>query len=313
MTNLPSVRIPHYDPSRTGDATEDLRRLEDWVNGPLLRAFGSLAAIVGLGTSESQEGTAGEGGEGGGGGDGGNVEPGTVDGQLLRWNDTTQLWEPAGILTLTDGVLLWEALTSSDDILVGMVAGDSEPRIFIRANSQIAAGPGGATPADTFLIRGAVGQWLASETAFLSRRTSAAAAGYSVNVTGEAAVRGHWLIGGPIEFGDGTNPPDTNVYRSAANVLGTDDDFAVMVAGKGLRVKEGSNAKMGTATLVAGTVTVNTTAVTANSRIFVFVQTPGGTQGFLSVANRVAGTSFDILSTDGSETSVVAWILIEPA
>lgn len=90
------------------------------------------------------------------------------------------------------------------------------------------------------------------------------------------------------------------------------DDIAISTAGKGLRVKEGSSARMGTATLVGGTVVVNNTSVTANTRIFYSVQAPGGTQGHLSVA-RTAATSFTFTSTSGTDTSVIAWMLVEPA
>jgi hypothetical protein len=78
-------------------------------------------------------------------------------------------------------------------------------------------------------------------------------------------------------------------------------------------VKEGTNAKMGVAVLVSGTFTVNTTAVTANSRIFLTIQVPGGTIGSPYVSSRSAGTSFIISSASGSDTSTVAWMLIEPS
>lgn len=89
-------------------------------------------------------------------------------------------------------------------------------------------------------------------------------------------------------------------------------NLLVNTAGKGIRIKEGSNACMGTATLVAGAATVATTAVTANSRIFLSTQTEGGTPGFLGVSARVAATSFTIAGI-ATDTSVIAWILIEPA
>lgn len=47
-----------------------------------------------------------------------------------------------------------------------------------------------------------------------------------------------------------------------------------------LKIKEGSNKRMGTATLTAGAATVNTTSVTANSRIFLTSNTDGGVVGF---------------------------------
>ncbi len=69
---------------------------------------------------------------------------------------------------------------------------------------------------------------------------------------------------------------------------------------------------VGTATLVGGTVTVNTTAVAAGSQIFVSRNTPGGTSGFLSapVASIVAATSFVINSSAGADTSTVNWWII---
>jgi hypothetical protein len=82
--------------------------------------------------------------------------------------------------------------------------------------------------------------------------------------------------------------------------------------GSGLRIKEGTNASMGVATLVGGTVTVNNTRVTANSRIQLTVETTGGTQGFLSYT-KVASTSFTINSSSALDTSTVTWLIIEPA
>jgi hypothetical protein len=84
------------------------------------------------------------------------------------------------------------------------------------------------------------------------------------------------------------------------------------VAGAGLRVKEGKNCKQGTAVLVAGTVTVAYTAVTASSRIFLTSQADGGTPGFLRVSARTPGTSFTITSSSRTDTSTVAYEIFEP-
>jgi hypothetical protein len=81
-----------------------------------------------------------------------------------------------------------------------------------------------------------------------------------------------------------------------------------------LRVKEGSNAKMGTATLNGSTeVTISNTSVTTNSRILLTIQSPGGTVGSPYVSSRSAGTSFGIKSTNASDSSTVAYHIIEPA
>lgn len=81
----------------------------------------------------------------------------------------------------------------------------------------------------------------------------------------------------------------------------------------GVQVKEGSNCKQGVATLVGGTVVVSNTSVTANSRIMLTSQSDGGTPGFLRVSARTAGTSFTITSSSGTDTSVVAYEIFEPA
>ncbi len=83
--------------------------------------------------------------------------------------------------------------------------------------------------------------------------------------------------------------------------------------GYNLKLKEGSNAKMGTATLTAGSATVSTTAVAANSRIYLTSNTDGGTPGWLRVSARTAGTSFTITSSSATDTSTVAWIIFDPA
>ena len=88
--------------------------------------------------------------------------------------------------------------------------------------------------------------------------------------------------------------------------------YGFVTAGTGLKVAEGTNAKQGTAVLVAGVKTVANTAVTANSRIFLTSQVDGGSPGFLRVSARVAGTSFTITSSNVADTSTVAYLINEP-
>lgn len=97
-------------------------------------------------------------------------------------------------------------------------------------------------------------------------------------------------------------------FTAAGNLI-------VSAIGSGLRVAEGSNAKMGVTTLVAGTKVVTTTAVTANSRIFITVQSLGtvAVASGYAVTARTAGTSFTITASVGTDTSVVAWMLVEPS
>jgi hypothetical protein len=123
---------------------------------------------------------------------------------------------------------------------------------------------------------------------------------------GAAATAAHFLQCQDITSG-------TDLLKIASTgTLTTLGDLIAGAAGKGLQIKEGSNARMGTATLVAGTVTVANTSVTANTRIFFTITTTGGTQGFWTTT-RVAATSFTVTSTQATETSTFAWFLVEPA
>lgn len=107
------------------------------------------------------------------------------------------------------------------------------------------------------------------------------------------------------------------VFVVPGTIEGTDitatGNMVISTAGSGLSIKEGSNAKMGQSTLVAGTVTVSTTAVTASSRIFLTHATAGTSPGTLSVGTTIAGTSFDINSTELTDDSIVNWMIVEPA
>ena len=97
------------------------------------------------------------------------------------------------------------------------------------------------------------------------------------------------------------------------NRLDVAGSIASVTVGHGLKIKEGSNAKMGVATLVAGTVTVSNTSVTASSRIFLTSQDGGGNVGFVYVSAKTAATSFVITSSNILDTSSIAWLIIEPS
>jgi hypothetical protein len=114
------------------------------------------------------------------------------------------------------------------------------------------------------------------------------------------------------------------VHGTTGDVVGTSeaqeltnktfgDSVVIDAVGSGVDIKEGSDARMGAATLVAGTVTVNTAAVTANSRIMLTGQDSSGTHGELTISARTGGTSFTITSTSATDTRSVAWIIFEPA
>jgi hypothetical protein len=137
----------------------------------------------------------------------------------------------------------------------------------------------------------------------------------SVNVAGTDTFDRMRVDGnGTITLGPGTGARDVQYGRTAASTFGlTGCDLDIATAGRGVKVAEGSNAKQGTATLVAGTVTVANTSVTATSRIFLTAQSLGTVTApkALAVTARTAGTSFTITSADNTDTSVVAWEIFE--
>lgn len=85
----------------------------------------------------------------------------------------------------------------------------------------------------------------------------------------------------------------------------------IVTVGKGIKIAEGTNAKQGVATLIAGSVVVANTSVTATSRILVSIQQDGGTPGSVRSSARTPGTSFTITSTSALDTSIVAYVIFE--
>lgn len=77
---------------------------------------------------------------------------------------------------------------------------------------------------------------------------------------------------------------------------------------------EGSNKKQGvTAAMVAGTLVVANTSVTASSRIILTRQETGTHPGAVYVSARTPGTSFAVTSTNAEDTGTVAFLIAEPA
>lgn len=165
------------------------------------------------------------------------------------------------------------SIVSGGDALRIFTAGDSQPRLKADQAGVVAWGPGGAVATDTTLSRSGVN---------------------ALQTPGFFAM------------GSGQSGGNFSVFGTAL-VLGS--------AGTTLQIKEGANASMGVATLALGSVTVNTTKVTANSRIFLTVQQIGTVTSpkAMTVNGVVSGTSFQIVSEDATDSSVVAWHIIEPA
>ncbi len=123
-----------------------------------------------------------------------------------------------------------------------------------------------------------------------------------------ASVIGISIAGSEVStIGSTSNGVTGDFTITSGNLVGA-------TAGKGITIKEGSNARMGVATLIGGAAVVSNTSVTANSRILLSIQSLGTVVAPkpIAVTARTASTSFTITSSDGTDTSVVAWFLMEP-
>lgn len=122
---------------------------------------------------------------------------------------------------------------------------------------------------------------------------------------------------------DGTNADIDIVVtpKGAGNLDVAAGDVSISSLGSGLSIAEGADARMGVATLTAGTVTVSTTAVAANSRVFLTRQDLNSATavGSPTLGTVTAGTSFVINSLDATasvetnDVSIIAWMIVNPA
>lgn len=229
--------------------------------------------------------------------------------------------------------------TASTTAISTDVTGDTQRRLIIRGDGRLVLGSGSAT-GDTNLYRdsadtlktddalvvggtlGVTGAATLSSTLASGALTVTGAASASTTLTAGtgitatagniAASSGNVSASGTVTGGTGVIATTGGVTATAGNVTATNGDVVISTAGKGLNVKTGSNARMGTLTLNGATpVVVNTTAVTADSAIFLTVKTVGGTPEFSWVSARTPATSFSVTGTAG-DTSVLNWLIVEP-
>ena len=71
-----------------------------------------------------------------------------------------------------------------------------------------------------------------------------------------------------------------------------------------------ASASAGTTMLIAGTRTIATTAITAASMVMLTYQGAPVNPGYLYVDTRIAGTNFQIASSNALDASTVAWVII---
>lgn len=128
-------------------------------------------------------------------------------------------------------------------------------------------------------------------------------------VTGAATFAANLTVGGYTALQAGQTDGQWTLWSGAKDTL------RLGTTGGGLAIAEGTGATSGVATLAAGTVTVPTDKVAADSRIHLTVQDLGTVAAPqpVAVTGRTPGADFTITSADATDTSVVAWVIITPA
>ena len=118
---------------------------------------------------------------------------------------------------------------------------------------------------------------------------------------------------GNFEIFDETNNEYRLILEHATGAMDLYGSLTMPVAGTGIQVAAGTNATVGTCILVAGACTVTTNKVTNTSIVLLTEQSLGTitTPAVVAVSARTPGTSFTILSSDITDTSVVGWVIIE--
>lgn len=147
---------------------------------------------------------------------------------------------------------------------------------------------------------------------------------HSLMYRNSSGVPTGWIFGasdmnpsvtGSLIFGSGLVCQTSNQWLAGTSTSNFMSLLGNVLSVNGLNVGGGTNIariRHGRATLVGGTVTVSDTTITANSTIFPTHAVDGGTPGWLRVSSRIAGTSFTITSSSGTDTSQVDYVIVEP-
>jgi hypothetical protein len=210
----------------------------------------------------------------------------------------------AGTGTASQGIFITSTSGGTTGNLIEARNGGTGAVFNVSSTGVIGLGSGTGAP-DTTLYRGAANRLQTDDTFRVGT-----AATIELGPAGDVNI---YASGGNLQTDDYFVMP-TGQSSGKFNIFaGTADALDIGTAGGGVAVAEGANARMGVATLVAGTVTVANTSVTATSRIFLTSQVDGGTPGWLRVSARTAATSFTITSSSAADTSQVGWIMFEPS
>lgn len=233
-----------------------------------------------------------------------------------------------------DGASLTQALDVTGGIaFTADVRGDSDNFYYSATNNSLSIGKGAAA-STSYSIHTA--NQIRSDVAFLAGDSGGSYNCYYLNGSGgnfgtiQRTDTNKFSLGydGDIGLRLGTavltwthngNVLINTTTDNTTDKLQVNGNIKLITAGNKIKIATGSNASVGTSTLVSGTVTVNTTAVSTNSIIFVTYNTVGGTlDAGLAVpaASIVNGTSFVINAVTAAgavntaDTSTVNWWIV---
>jgi hypothetical protein len=152
-------------------------------------------------------------------------------------------------------------------------------------------------------------------TGFATLNLSATAGPLDINIGSEVGGSSNFAIQNNTVGGNITLSVDPGTGEQAFVINGSDltttlPQDLVMLPGAAIQIQHGSNQRAGNAVLVAGTLEVSNSGVTANTIVMLTRKTAGGVIGDLTYTLN-AGTSFTINSANVADTSTVSYLLIE--
>ena len=102
----------------------------------------------------------------------------------------------------------------------------------------------------------------------------------------------------------------TTITATLGNITATNGNLSLATAGNKIIIATGANASVGTSdAMVAGAVTVATTACSITAKVFYCAATTGGTPGHVSITAQ-DGSGFTLTSSSNTETSTFNWWII---
>lgn len=129
--------------------------------------------------------------------------------------------------SFTTASVLFSRAAATDIAARTRVTGDSQDRFQAQADGKLLWGPGNATQ-DAVLFRETANTLATTDTLLRIYRGSTSNNALAVRVTGDTQSRWFMNADGTMAWGaGGGSATDTNLYRSAADTLKTDDSFQV--------------------------------------------------------------------------------------